>query len=313
MGQTFKEVPLRCCGRFSGFQTLSKLHVHEVAPRDGLQAETQVLPTGSKLRLVELLARSQPDSIEVTAFVRPDMVASLADADALAEAVAAAPWRGEIPLAGLVLNRRGLGRFLATDLEILTIPVSATEGHSRANSGMGMAEALEEAVDVVKDARAAGRKVRGVVSMALQCPFDGVADPLRVEEIAQAFLGEGAERVVLADTLGNARADEVARLLDHLGGGVAPERLGLHLHDNEGLAGDSVRAAWERGVRHFDSAAGGGGGCPFAPGAGGNLSTSVLVGLARDLGASCGVKEGPLRVAESFLAEALGPTMADDA
>ena len=201
---------------------------------------------------------AKPDSIEVTAFVRPDKVASLADADALAEAVAAAPWRGEIPLAGLVLNRRGLGRFLATDLEILTIPVSATEGHSRANSGMGMAEALEEAVDVVKDARAAGRKVRGVVSMALQCPFDGVADPLRVEEIAQAFLGEGAERVVLADTLGNARADEVARLLDHLGGGVAPERLGLHLHDNAGLAGDSIRAAWERGVRHFDSAAGGG-------------------------------------------------------
>ncbi len=292
---------------------MPKLHVHEVAPRDGLQAETQVLPTESKLRLVELLASSRPDSIEVTAFVRPDKVVSLADADALAEALAAAPWRAGIPLAALVLNRRGLDRFLATDLEILTIAVSATEGHSRANSGMGMVEALEEAVDVVKVARGAGKKVRGVVSMALQCPFDGLADPRRVNEIVQAFLGEGAERVVLADTLGNARADEVALLLDHLVGGVAPERLGLHLHENKGLAGDSVRAAWERGVRHFDSAAGGGGGCPFAPGAGGNLSTSVLVGLARDLRASCGVEEGPLRVAEAFLEESLGPTMADDA
>lgn len=276
-------------GRSPGRSSAPPQLVHEVAPRDGLQNEPQVMGLDGKLRLMEALVRCEPYSIEVTSFVRPDRVPQLADADELCARLADAPWAAQarergMRFAGLVPNMRGVERCLAARAALDTVSVitSATDGHSLANVGMTVADAVRESSKVVQAAKAEGMAVRGYVSMAFGCPITpgGATDPAVVLDIVAAYADSGADVIVLADTIGHAVPKQVEALCREAQAHVPPTQpLGLHMHDTRGHALENCAVALRLGWEHFDSAVGGCGGCPFAPGAAGNLATEELLGL----------------------------------
>jgi len=270
----------------------TSIQLHEVAPRDGLQNEKVVLATETKMELLRRLAAARPASLEVGSFVRPDLVPQMADTPELCERLDQQEWVAEaraagLRLAGLVPNRRGYDRILETSLEEITMLVSSTEGHSRANVGKGVADALAESCGLIADAKQAGRFSRLYISMAFRCPIEGRTDPKQVLEIVAALTEAGADRILLADTLGVAEADDVASLVEAALELCPVERLGLHMHDTYGKAVENCKVAWQRGVFHFDAAAGGTGGCPFAPGAKGNLASEALLSALSAWPSSC--------------------------
>ncbi len=283
--------------------------LHEVAPRDGLQNEGVILSTGQKLELLRLLAATGVDSVEIGSFVRPDKVPQLADAEDLCARLREAPFRSGVRWVGLVANERGYERYRATGLDALTLLVSACEAHSRANVNRGVAEALEDNLEILRAAHADGHPVRAVCSMAWGSPVDCPPDPELVLEILSAFFEAGADTLLLADTVGHARAAEVRALLERALEIVPGERLGLHMHDTYGRATESVGIAWDLGLRHFDAAAGGCGGCPWAPGAPGNLATETLLECLSARGASFRADPSALASATAFLARSLGTTL----
>eukprot|EP00937_MAST-01D_sp_MAST-1D-sp2_P003365 g3365.t1 len=313
--KTISSGPRARCGADCGAGVL----VHEVSPRDGLQNEPQIVGVDAKLRLLEAAAACAPYSIEVTSFVRADRVPQLADADELCARLVDAPWavaarHAGVRFAGLVPNRRGLERFAACAdagaLDTVSVITSATDGHSRANVGMGVAKAVEVSAAVVRQAKGAGFAVRGYVSMAWQCPIDGAADPGQVMDIVAAYAEAGADVIVLADTIGRAvpdavealclRAQAQLRATGGAGGGAPPE-LGLHMHDTTGRAAENCAVGLRLGWRHLDSAIAGCGGCPFAPGAAGNLDTEALLGLCEAEGYEHGMRAERVRGAAALL------------
>lgn len=282
------------------------LQLHEVAPRDGLQNEKVLLSTTAKLELIRRLAAARPATIEVGSFVRPDLVPQMADTPEVCAQLAAAPWAAEaraagVRFGGLVPNRRGFERLLETDLEEITLLVSATEGHSRANVRKSVAEALAESVELIGETARAGRFSRLYVSMAFRCPIEGRTDPEAVLELVRAGAEAGAGRVMLADTLGAAEADDVRHLVAAALEVCPAERLGLHMHDTYSRALGNCQAAWELGVFHFDAATGGTGGCPFAPGAKGNLASEALLDAQRAWGAGCATDLDAIRATADWL------------
>lgn len=286
--------------------TSATLRLHEVAPRDGLQNEKVVLATETKLELIRQLAAARPASIEVGSFVRPDLLPQMADTPALCEALSEQPWVAEaraagVRFVGLVPNRRGYERILETDLEEISMLVSATDGHSKANVNKTVAEALEESCGLIRDARAAGRVSRLYVSMAFRCPVDGRTDPAQVLEITRAVLEAGADRVMLSDTLGVAERADVEALLEGALAFADPGRLGLHMHDTYGHAVENCRVAFEAGLGDFDAATGGTGGCPFAPGAKGNLASEDLLEALPAWGADCATSLPAIRQTAAWL------------
>jgi hydroxymethylglutaryl-CoA lyase len=282
------------------------VRLHEVAPRDGLQNEKVVLATATKLELIKRLARARPASIEVGSFVRPDLVPQMADTPAVCEALAGADWVAEaraagVRFAGLVPNRRGFDRILATDLEEVTLLVSATDGHSRANVGKSVAEALEESCALIQETKQAGRFSRLYISMAFRCPVEGRIDPAQVLDITQAVYEAGADRILLSDTLGVAEPPDVRELVEGALAFAEPSRLGLHMHDTYGHAVENCRLAWQLGLNDFDAATGGTGGCPFAPGAKGNLASEELIEALPSWGAESATDLSELRQTATWL------------
>lgn len=299
------------------------LRVHEVAPRDGLQNERALLPTAAKLALVRRLARSGAASVEVTSFVRPDAVPALADAEELCARMRDAEWASDarrrgVRFAGLVLNERGLDRLSAAGagdaLDTVSLVVSCTEAHSRANANLGVADALSLATRLVRDAKTRGLHVRAYASMAFGCPFEGTTDPARVLEVVQATASAGADVVVLADTLGAATPKQVRSMVGMVtaggdGAAVRVARLGLHMHDTHGRATANCGEGMLLGVPHVDAAVGGVGGCPFAPGSAGNLATHRLLTKADSLGAAHGMCVDEARGAGQWLRAALSASL----
>lgn len=282
------------------------VRLHEVAPRDGLQNEKVVLTTATKLELIERLARARPASIEVGSFVRPDLVPQMADTPAVCEALAVAPWAAEaraagVRFAGLVPNRRGFERILETELEEVTLLVSATDGHSKANVGKSVAEALKESCGLIAETKQAGRFSRLYISMAFRCPIEGRIDPAQVLEITRAVYEAGADRILLSDTLGVAEQADVRELVEGALAFAEPQRLGLHMHDTYGHAVENCHVAWQLGLNDFDAATGGTGGCPFAPGAKGNLASEELIEALPKWGASSGTDLAELRQTATWL------------
>lgn len=286
------------------------IRIHEVAARDGLQNEKTVLSTEQKLSLLQLLAASRPDSLEVTSFVRPDLVPQLADAAELCEAVREVPWRQGIPLVGLVMNLRGYERFRESGLDAITAVIGAHEGFSTANSGMSIEKAVAVNRELVAAATADGFPVRLYLSMAFGSPQDGDTDPAVVLELVQAAKEMGVERVLLSDTVGVGREEQVEALVAGSLEILSPEQVGLHMHDTYGRALENCEKAMDLGIRMFDASAGGTGGCPFAPGAAGNLATGALLASARRRGESTEMEPAAVDAAASFLAEALARPLA---
>ena len=277
----------------------------EVGPRDGLQNEKRFVATTDKLHYIDLLARAGFREIEATSFVSPKWVPQLADAEeVLPAAIAAHP--GTL-FSVLVPNERGLERALACGARKVSVFTAASEGFARRNINATIAESIERFRPVVARARAAGVPVRGYVSCAVACPFDGPVAPEAVRETCARLAEVGVDELDLGDTIGVAHPDEIERMLAACAEVRPMEQLVLHLHDTHGRALACAGRALDLGVRRFDGSTGGIGGCPYAPGATGNVATERLAELCEARGFATGVDRGQLAEAARFIAGVLGP------
>ncbi len=280
-----------------------RVHVVEVGPRDGLQNEKGSVSTRDKVRFVEMLAEAGLPVVEVTSFVSPKAVPQLADAS---EVMAGIHRREGTRYAVIVPNIRGLERALAagaTDIGVLT---AASETFNLHNVRMSVHQSLEAIRQVVQEARSAGLRVRGYISTSFGCPYEGPVDPLKVVTIARRLWDLQVEEVCLGDTIGVATPGKVEALVTLLEREAPLSQLALHFHDTRGTALANVLTALLLGVATFDASAGGLGGCPYAPGASGNLATEDLLHLLHSLGVETGVDLARVVEATRFITGVLG-------
>jgi hydroxymethylglutaryl-CoA lyase len=264
----------------------SKVHVYEVGPRDGLQNELRTLPTKSKVRLIEALMAAGETRIEVTSFVSPKWIPQLADA----EDVLSALGRHEgVVFSALVPNLKGLERAKAAGLEEAAVFLSATETHSKKNINKTIAEAIDAAADVAREAHGLNLRVRGYLSTVWGCPFEGAVEVDRVVDICRRLVDLGLYQLSLGDTIGVGTPGQTARILEALLRHIPVEKLALHLHDTRGTALSNALVGLTMGVTTLDASIGGLGGCPYAPGAAGNLATEDLVFMLHGLGIETGI------------------------
>lgn len=263
-----------------------RVEIREVGPRDGLQIE-EPLSTADKIRLLDALVATGVRRIEATAFVSPRAVPSMADAEEVAAYVAGVPG---VEWSALVASPGGARRAVAAGLTTIEYVVSAADGHSLANVRRTTAEALAAVQEVAATAHDAGGTCEVVVATAWDCPFDGPTDPARTAGVARRALELGADRLCLGDTIGTTSPARVASLLAVLRAEVGEDvEVGCHFHDTRGTGIASALAALLSGVSRLDASVGGLGGCPFAPGASGNIATEELVYVLDDAGVETGV------------------------
>jgi len=280
------------------------VRVYEVGPRDGLQNEAIPIPTDAKLQFIDLLTRAGLREIEATSFVSPKAVPQLADAD---ELMARLERRPGVRYPVLVPNARGLDRAEAAGADALCVFTAASEPFARANINMSIAESISAFRPVIDRAVERGWWIRGYVSTAFGCPYQGEVGEAAVVAVAQQLRELGIEELSIGDTIGVAGPSDVRRVVRALdAAGFAPDRLAMHFHDTRGTALANVATALELGVRCFDASTGGTGGCPYAPGAAGNLATEDLVYLLDREGLSHGVDLDALLVAARHVSETLG-------
>jgi hydroxymethylglutaryl-CoA lyase len=260
--------------------------VYEVGPRDGLQNETDVVATAAKAELVGRLAAAGLSRIELTSFVSPKWIPQLADADELCRVVARPP---SASYSALVPNEAGYERLRRAALPVAAFFVSASEAHNRKNVNRGIAEHLERFVPVAERARADGVLLRAYVSTVCGCPYEGDVAVGTVVDVVRRLDALGADEISLGDTIGVGHPRQVRELVRAVAGVIALERIALHLHDTWGRALANVQAGYEAGVRTFDASLGGLGGCPYAPGASGNVATEDVVDLFERAGVVTGV------------------------
>jgi isopropylmalate/homocitrate/citramalate synthase len=277
--------------------------VVEVGPRDGLQNEAAVVPAAEKVRLIERLADAGLPVVEATSFVSPRAVPQLADAD---EVLPAIRRRQGVRYPVLVPNVRGLDRALAAGADAIAVFTAASDEFTRANIGMTIAESLLAFAPVLQRAQAEGMWTRGYISTAFGCPYSGDVRPEVVAGVAAALRGLGCGQISIGDTIGVGRPEHVPAVVSAVAASVPVAEIALHLHDTGGLALENVAAGLEAGVRVFDSSAGGLGGCPFAPGAPGNLSTEALVGFLHERGHETGVDLAAVRAAGAWMRGLVG-------
>jgi hydroxymethylglutaryl-CoA lyase len=260
--------------------------VVEVGPRDGLQNEPVPIPTEHKVAFINALTAAGLAVIETTSFVNPKSVPQLADAAEVMMAIRREPGT-RYPV--LIPNERGLQRALDVNVDAIALFTAATDDFANANVGATIEETFERFVPVVEAAQARDMWIRGYVSVAFGCPYAGNVQPKTVASVAGRLIDLGCDEVCLADTIGVASPESVRAVLAAIADSVPVERLALHFHDTAGNALANVEEALQREIHIFDSAAGGLGGCPFAPGAPGNLATETLLGRLKQLGLRTGV------------------------
>lgn len=271
--------------------------VFEVGPRDGLQNEKTPIPAADKIALVDMLSDCGFRKIEVTSFVSPKWVPQMADAAEVMAGIRRAPG---VTYAVLTPNLKGLEGALAAGADEVAIFGSASEGFSRANINCSVAESLERFAPVAAAARARGLPVRGYVSCVTDCPFDGPTPPEAVARVAGALRKMGCYEISLGDTIGHGTPETVDAMLAAVLDAVPAGALAGHFHDTRGRALDNIRVGLDRGLRTFDAAVGGLGGCPYAPGAAGNVATEAVVALLESLGFATGIDRARLAAAATF-------------
>lgn len=257
-----------------------KVDIREVSLRDGLQIETPI-PLSAKLQLLEAVVATGVREVEATAFVSPSKVPALADA---AELAAELGRFDQVEFSALVASPNGAKRAIAAGLRSIEYVVSAADGHSRANVGRSSAEATAAISDIAAIAHDSGATVEVIIATAWDCPFDGPTPPQRVLDVVDAATGFGADRLAIADTIGTATPRRVSDLVALVRSRIGDLALGAHFHNTRGAGLASAYAAVRSGVTRLDASVGGLGGCPFAPGASGNIATEDLVYLLRDSG-----------------------------
>ncbi|WP_157519422.1 hydroxymethylglutaryl-CoA lyase [Modestobacter sp. Leaf380] len=276
--------------------------VREVGMRDGLQLEAPV-PLAAKLAMLEALVATGVRRIEVTSFVSPKAVPALADADQ----VAAELHRFEgVHFSALVANTRGAQRAVDAGIADLEYVVSAADSHSRANAGRSTSEAVGAVSDIAALAHGAGGSLEVIVATAWDCPFDGRTPLDRTVDVTRAAVTAGADALCLGDTIGTTTPLRVVRLLDEVRRATPGVPLGVHFHDTRGTGQANALAAVQAGVTQLDSSVGGLGGCPFAPGASGNIATEELVYWLEDAGVATGIDLDAVLAAGRVTAEAVG-------
>lgn len=290
------------------FESLpDRVSVYEVSPRDGLQNETAIVPTTKKQRLIEALAASGLTRIELTSFVAPKWVPQLADADELCELIDVKSSR--IQYSALCPNAKGLERAVSTGVREVGVFISASETHNKKNVNKTIADTLATFVEVCAGAKQAGIRVRGYVSTLWGCPYEGPIDPKRGLAIAHKLIELGCYQVSLGDTIGVGTPVQTRDIVKMFLAELRPEQVALHMHDTRGTALANVIVGLECGIRDFDASIGGLGGCPYAPGAAGNLATEDLVYTLHGMGVQTGIDIDRLweagKVAESIVGREL--------
>lgn len=278
----------------------ARVTVFEVGPRDGLQAETDIIPADVKVQLCRRLYAAGSRDLEVTSFVPPTWIPQLADAE---EVVAALDVPDGARAVGLVPNLRGLQRAIDAGIREVSVVVSATESFAQANLNTTRTGAIDRAVEVIEAATAQGIPVRGYVSMAFGDPWEGSVSPDAVSEAASALHRAGARTIALSDTIGVATPGHTVGIIEEaFAVGIPAAAIALHLHDTYGQSLANVYAALQYGIAEFDAAVGGLGRCPYAKGATGNLATEDLVWMLHGLGIETGLDLGALAATTLWLA-----------
>jgi hydroxymethylglutaryl-CoA lyase len=262
------------------------VEIFEMAPRDGLQNEKRLIPTAEKIALVDHLSRAGFRRIEVASFVSPKWVPQMADSAEVLAGIKRAPG---VSYAALTPNLKGYEGARAAHASEVAIFASASEGFSRANLNCTIAESLERFAPVMAAAQADGIPVRGYVSVVTDCPYDGPTPPQSVARVAARLRDMGCYEISLGDTIGQGRQESITAMLRAVLDEVPPERLAGHYHDTAGRALANIEASLELGLRVFDAAVGGLGGCPYAPGAAGNVATEKVAARLADLGHDTGL------------------------
>lgn len=289
---------------------MEHIFITDVAPRDGLQSQAVTVSTSNKLCLIRALADAGVRSVEATSFVAPQAVPQMADAAEVIAGLRFLESETGLRISALVPNLKGLERATAAGAREIAVVISATKTMNLKNINMNLAEAEENCKATLHAARASGLATRAYIAVAWECPFEGATDPDTVVRLAAAMHVAGAGEIVIADTIGAAAPAQVAALLRVLTQSIPLDTLAVHFHDTRGMGAANAYAALEAGVRRFDASVGGIGGCPFAPGAAGNLATEDLVMLAHQCGFTTGIELDALLLAvdmsESFLNRPLG-------
>lgn len=281
-----------------------QIRVYEVSPRDGLQNEATVVPTAAKAELVARLASSGLRDIEVTSFVRPRWIPQLADAG---ELVPMLPRVEGVNYWGLVPNPVGLERAIACGIRNVATFLSASETHNKKNVNRTVRESIAGIEEVLAVARDEGMRVRSYISTSFGCPYEGHVAPEASLFIAERLFASGADTVVISDTVGMGNPAMVTDMVQRCErAGFPLERIAMHFHDTRGTALVNAFAAWQAGITTFDGSVGGLGGCPYAPGAAGNLATEDLVHMFEAMGVSTGVDLEALSSAGEFAESVLG-------
>ena len=298
-----------------------RVRITDVAPRDGLQNESGIVPTTEKARLVNAIARSGVDEVEVTSFVSPTWIPQLADAAKLCAMIAETKPEG-VEYSALVPNERGMERLLAVNeaavdacsrrvIDRAGFFIAASESFSRKNTNASIAETIERFGPIARMSKEAGLGVRAYVSCVIACPFEGPIEPASVARVAGMLGAFEPDEIDLGDTIGAGGHDSISQLLEALdrarSAGLFSSHLALHLHDTHGRAGECVRSGLEAGIRRFDGAASGLGGCPYASTDGerapGNISTDLLVRTIEGEGFETGLDRAGASEAASLAAK----------
>ncbi len=280
-----------------GCRMVEQVEIFEVGPRDGLQNESRMIATARKVELIDMLSRAGFRRIEVASFVSPKWVPQMADG---AEVLANIERVPGVSYGALAPNMRGFERALAAGADEIAIFGSASEGFSRANINCSISESLNRFEPVAKAARDAGLKVRGYVSCVTDCPFDGPTPPENVAAVATALHDMGCYEISLGDTIGQGTPGTIAAMLEAVLARISADRLAGHYHDTVGHALQNIEVSLDLGLRVFDAAVGGLGGCPYAPGAAGNVATETVYEWLAEKGYQTGLDAGILRRAAAL-------------
>ena len=280
----------------------SSVRIVEVGPRDGLQNEKQIVPTETKIEFIRRLAEAGLKTIEATAFVSPKWVPQMADH---AEVLRGLAHGQGVTYPVLVPNMRGFEAAVAAGATEIAVFAAASETFSQRNINCGIAESLERFAPILAAAAAATIRVRGYVSCALGCPYEGEVAPAKVSDVAAALFDRGCHEISLGDTIGVGTPNRTAKLIDTVARRVPLDRLAGHFHDTYGQALANIYAALLAGVHVFDASVSGLGGCPYAPGAAGNVATEDLLYMLNGMGIETGVDLDRLISAGAFICEKL--------
>lgn len=281
----------------------AEVSIYEVGPRDGLQNEARQVPTADKLRFIDALVGAGIRDIEITSFVSPKWIPQLADAAEVARGVNRPP---SVTMSALVPNRRGLDTALASGMKVVAVFLSASETHNKKNVNKTIADTLAAFDEVIPVALAAKVAVRAYVSTVFGCPYEGDVDPQRVVDLTSKLRDMGVYQISLGDTIGVANPRQTEDVFGQVLAAHPAETIAMHFHDTQGTALANCLVGLQMGITTIDAAAGGLGGCPYAPGASGNLATEDVVAMLHSMGVKTGIDLDKLTEASRTAATFVG-------